>query len=89
MEFFAAGSLGLHSSRPYHLTPFLSLLADELRELFGWSRRENSRAHFGEAGRNRIIGDRRVDLRIERLDDLHRRASRTTNSGPEGRLKTG
>src|SRR5262249_7455765 len=67
------GSFRLDVGRADHFGPFLGFLSYELAEV---RRRERQRdaAKVGKAGLDLMIGESGVDLLVEPLDDLGRRA---------------
>src|SRR5205807_9262639 len=74
-------SLRLHVGRPDNLGPFLSYLHAELAE-FGGREDEHLAAYFGKPGLELGIGKSRVDLSVERIDDLHGRVLRRAHAIP-------
>src|SRR5262245_33765518 len=76
-----SASLRLDVRGPDHLAPLLDLFGDELGEVGGRARKHSAtkigkpRLHFG-------VGEGRIDLLIELLDDLSRRILGRTKARP-------
>src|SRR5262245_36701623 len=71
-------SLRLDASELDHLAPLLGFIGDELAEL-GRRSRQRRAAEVSETGAHLGIGERRVDLLVELIDDLGRRVSGCTD----------
>src|SRR5580700_3279155 len=87
MEYLRArsGSLRLDVSRPDHLGPLLGFVGDELPEI-GRRADKDCFPHVGEAHLDLGIGEARVDLLVELLDDFHRRVLGGADAVPRARL---
>src|SRR5262245_20316114 len=68
-----------------HLAPLLDFFGDQLSELSRRSRQRQA-AEVSETGLHLGVGERRVDLLVELLDDLGRRGLRCTDAVPGARL---
>jgi hypothetical protein len=82
---WAAGSLGFDPGRPDHLAPFLSFVGDQLVEVGGraWERGD---AQLSEPRLHLSIGERRIDLLVELVNNLSPRVFRRADASPETRL---
>src|SRR5262249_20909589 len=67
-----AVSVGLDVGGPDHLAPFVGFFGDQLAEL-GRRSRQRRAAEVSETGLHLRIGESRVDLFVELVDDLGRR----------------
>src|SRR5215813_11978362 len=74
-------SLRFDVGRPDHLAPLLCFFADELAEVSGRAGKYFT-AEFGHSYPYRRIGEHRVDLPIEPLDDLGRGALGNADAEP-------
>ena len=79
------GSLRLDVGGPDDLAPLLGFIGDELAEV-GRRDRKHGAAQFDEPRLDLGIGEARVDLPIEFLDDLGGRAPRRAETEPCARL---
>src|SRR5262249_12575722 len=75
--------LRLDTRELHHLTPFPGCLADELGEAAGRAGKYFT-AEFRHPRRHHRLGERRVDLPIEPLDDLARGALGSANAEEAG-----
>ena len=75
MEYCAGqpGSVRLDAGELHHLAPLLNLIRDELAEI-GWRAHNRNSSQVGEPNFHLGIGESGVDLLIELVDDLGRRA---------------
>src|SRR5262249_17276828 len=80
-----AVSVGLDVGGPDHLAAFVGFFGDQLAEL-GRRSRQRRAAEVSETGLHLRIGESRVDLFVELVDDLGRRGPRCAEAGPTARL---
>jgi hypothetical protein len=80
--FYSAFDVG----RSDHLTPFLCLLDDNLVE-FGRRARKRRGAKITEPRRNLWIGQPRIDLLVELIDDFDRSVPRSSDPDPRAGFK--
>src|SRR5215510_1291304 len=80
-----ASSIRLNVGSTNHLAPLLGFVGDELSKLGGGAGK-NRAAQFGEPRLDRRIGESRVDLLIEHIDDLDARSPGRSDSEPVTRL---
>src|ERR1700730_14635474 len=73
-----AVSLRLDAGKLYHLAPFFGFVGDQLAELSRHPRQRRA-ADIGEARPHLGVGESRVDLPVERVDDLGRRVPGRTD----------
>src|SRR5215831_10196190 len=87
MEYLAVarGSLRLNVRRTDHLGPLLGFRRDEAAKVGGRAR-NHCTAQIGEPCLKLGIGEARVDLLVELVDDLGRRGLRCADAEPDGRL---
>src|SRR5215470_6520337 len=81
----SCGSLGLNVGGTDHFAPLLGLICDELGEVGGRHRHRHA-ANVGEPCLNLGIGEARIELSVELIDDLGRRALRCADAVPGARL---
>src|SRR5712691_12883262 len=79
------GSLRLDARELDHLGPLLRVVGNELSEI-GRRARDNLAAQVDEPGLDPRIGQARVDLVVEPVDDLGRRIARRADAVPGARL---
>ena len=72
-------SLRFDTCEPDHLAPLLGFIGDELSEV-GWRAGKNLASQLGHACLHSGIGERRVNLFVEAIDDLGRGALRSANA---------
>ena len=77
-------SLRLNIGCQDHLAPFHSLVGDKLGEI-GWRARQYGRAEIGEPRLEVGIGKARIDLRVQRFNDLCGRVLRSGDALPSAR----
>src|SRR6516165_4045467 len=80
------GSLRLDVGRPDHLTPFLCLLDDNLVE-FGRRARKRRCAQVSEPRRDLGIGEPRIDLLVELVNDFDGRVPGSSDPNPRAGLE--
>src|SRR5215467_15346108 len=83
-----AGSLRLDAGGLDHLAPFLGFLGDELAKIGGRARKHRA-AQVSKPRFEPGIGKASVDLLVELLDDVSRRALGRTDAEPAARLAAG
>src|SRR5262249_18938518 len=92
-RFSATGRYGIRPARSFrldtreldHLAPLLGVIGDELAEV-GGSAWKCSGTQLGEPRLHLGIGESRVDLLVELVDDLGRRGLRCADAEPETRF---
>src|SRR5215471_2027487 len=86
VEWSMPESLRLDVGRPDHLAPFFCLLDDNLVE---FSRRARKRrcAQVSEPRRDLGVGEPRIDLFVELVDDLDGRVPRSSDPNPRAGLE--
>src|SRR6516165_2866735 len=80
-----AASVGPDFGRPDDLAPLLGFLGDQLAEVGGRARKHRA-AEIGKPRLHLGIGEGRIDLFVELVDNLGRRVFRRADAGPEARL---
>src|SRR6516164_4200049 len=75
-----AGSLPLYANEFHYLAPLLGFIGDELAEVGRRARKRRS-AQLGKPRLNLGIGKARIDLFVERSDDISRRALGCAEAG--------
>src|SRR5262245_40132367 len=76
-----SGSFRLDARGFHHLGPFLSF-GSEMRAELGRREQQRARTNLGKLGPDAGIGETRIHLAIEPLDDLTWRASRSPDAKP-------
>src|SRR5262252_3676814 len=79
------GSIRLRAGELDHLAPLLGFIGDQLAEIL-WRAWNDGRA---EAGKRRLqlgIGEARIDLAVEQVDDVSGRVPRCADAVPRTRL---
>src|SRR5580704_11214639 len=79
--------LRLDIGRPDHLAPLLGFVGDELAEVGGRAG-DYRAAQVGKPRFHRRVGEPRIDLLVQPVDDLHGRFVGRTEAKPPGRLVT-
>src|SRR5262249_17281048 len=79
------GFLRLEAPEPQPLGPLLGFPGDEAAKVGGRARNPST-AQIGEPCLKLGIGEARVDLLVELVDDLGRRGLRCVDAEPDGRL---
>src|SRR5205085_12701047 len=86
MEYWHGGGLlRLDIRCPYYLAPFLSFVGDELTEI-GRQARKRGASQVGKPRLDLGVGEGRVDLPVELVDDLTRRVLGRAVTLPIGSL---
>src|SRR5262249_51716501 len=80
------GSLRLDARELDHLRPFLGFVGDQLPK-FGGREREDRATEIGKPRLHRGIGESRIDLLVECVDDLGGRVPGCAEAAPRARLK--
>src|SRR5262249_14397201 len=79
-----SASVHLDVEGAYHLAPFLGFVSDELCEVGGRARQRL--AEVSQTDLHLGVGEGRVDLLVELVDDFGRRGLRCAEAKPEARL---
>src|SRR5262245_25793327 len=82
-----SGSFRLYTGELDHLAPLLGFVGDQLAKVCGRTGK-NHATHVGELRLEFAISESGVDLRVELVDDLGRRAPGHADAEPAGRLVT-
>src|SRR5262245_41466797 len=83
-----SGLFRLDVDRPDHLVPLLRFLSYQPAEVSGRARKYSA-AQIGKARLELGIGEARIDLLVELLDDHDRRGLRCTDAEPDARFVAG
>src|SRR5207245_4128190 len=84
---FGTRSIRLRARELGHLAPFLGFVGDEITEVGGRAGKWRA-AELGDLMRHLGIGERRIDLAVELVDDFDGRVFWRTKSVPWARLVT-
>src|SRR5262249_57638346 len=81
-------SLSLNTGKLYHLGPFFGFISNKLREVSGRAGKYRS-AQIGEPRLDLGVGESRIDLIVELVDDLGRGVSGCADAEPGACLAAG